>query len=324
MSLLTVTKRSNDTPTEYYVYYNTWNGEISRISTTLEEDTKEPYVVTEDVAAAKILSGKIQISDFIVSFVDDNSNDLSFMKKDNVLRLRSSELRLHQIPKALLTDWDIKLQIYKQSHKLQVEINPSSIQKLTSFTYKKHLEISKDSDLTLYVIKHNNPEFLIDTIEIDPVELLENGNIIYNISAVTKYTTYDDIGFITRRCFKNYYLELLDKKLINEQPKLKKYRKNYICPVVKDDTGHIEVLFSKNDIVFESKIAPNQLGSIGLFEESFNVYVVSDTPDGYQGTLSVDMKNIYKHGKHRIVTNANLDQFTLIHNKPAAKIFTRG
>lgn len=324
MSLLTVTKRSNDTPTEYYVYYNTWNGEISRISTTLEEDNKEPYVVTEDVAAAKILSGKIQISDFIVSFVDDNSNDLSFMKKDNVLRLRSSELRLHQIPKAPLADWDIKLQIYKQSHKLQVEINPASIKKLTSFTYKKHLEISKDSDLTLYVIKHNNPEFLIDTIEIDPVELLENGNIIYDISTVTKYTTYDDIGFITRRCFKNYYLEVLDSKLISEKVKLKKYRKNYICPVVKAKDGHIEVLFSKNDIVFESKIAPNQLGSIGLFEESFNVYVVSDTPDGYQGTLSVDMKNIYKHGKHRIVTNANLDQFTLIHNKPAAKIFTRG
>ena len=186
------------------------------------------------------------------------------------------------------------------------------------------MEISKDSDLTLYVIKHNNPEFLIDTIEIDPVELLENGNIIHDISAVTKYTTYDDIGFITRRCFKNYYLEVLDKKLINEQAKLKKYRKNYICPVVTADTGHIEVLFSDNNIVFESKVAPNQLGSIGLFDESFDVYVVSDTPDGYQGTLSVDMKNIYKHGKHKITTNINLSRFTLIHNKPAAKIFTRG
>ena len=324
MSLLTVTKRFNDTPTEYYVYYNTWNGEISRISTSIEEDNKEPYVVTDDVAAARILSGKIQISDFIVSFVDDNSNNLSFMKKDNVLRLRSSELRLHQIPKTPLADWDIKLQIYKQSHKLQVEINPNSIKKLTSFTYKKHLEISKDSDLTLYVIKHNNPEFLIDTIEIDPVELLENGNIIYNISDVTKYTTYDDIGFITRRCFKHYYLEVLDSKLISEQAKLKKYRKNYICPVVTDNTGHIEVLFSDNDIVFESKVAPNQLGLIGLFDESFDVYVVSDTPDGYQGTLSVDMKNIYKHGKHKITTNTNLRRFTLIHSKPAAKIFTRG
>jgi hypothetical protein len=324
MSLLTVTKRSSDTPTEYYVYYNTWNGEILRISTTLEEDSQDLYVVTKDVAAAKILSGKIQVSDFIVSFIDDNSNELSFMKKDNVLRLRSSESRLHQIPKSPLVDWDIKLQIYKQNYKLQVEINPTSIQKLTSFTYKKHLEISKDSDLTLYVIKHNNPEFLIDTIEIDPVELLENGNIIHDISAVTKYTTYDDIGFITRRCFKNYYLELLDKKLINEQPKLKKYRKNYICPVIKDDTGHIEVLFSDNDIVFESKVAPNQLGSIGLFEESFDVYVVSNTPDGYCGTLSIDMKNIYKYGKHKITTNADLRKFTLIHNKPAAKLFTRG
>ena len=57
MSLLTVTKRSSDTPTEYYVYYNTWNGEILRISTNLEEDTQDPHVVTKDVADNSIVAG---------------------------------------------------------------------------------------------------------------------------------------------------------------------------------------------------------------------------------------------------------------------------
>lgn len=319
MSLLTVTKIKKDTPTNYYVSYDTWDGRIKSISTSQPNDVD--YIVTTDTNAGKILSGKVGANKFMVSFNDEG--ELAFLKKDNVLRLRSSETSLHQIPKSKMSSWDIRLRLYKTNHKLQIEINKESIKKLTSFTYKKHLQISEDSDLTIYIIKHNNLDYLITSIEIDPIELLENGSIVFDIEDVTKYTTYDNIGFITRRCFKNYYAEILDSKLINEQKQLRKYKKNYISKIQKNVPGHLEISTDGKHAVFESQISPNELGGIGLYDELLYIHVVGNTTDEYYQTLVVDMKKIYKHGKYLMKTDLDIRNYNLIHNKPNAMITLR-
>ena len=319
MSLLNVTRIKKDTPTNYYVSYDTWNGEIKSIGTSEKSD--EDYIVTVDPAAGKILAGKIPSNKYIVSF--DDEGELSFLEKDNVIRLRSSENRLHQIPKYPLLQWDIRLKLYKENHKLQVEISTDSLKKLTSFTYNKHLKISDDSDLTIYVIKHNNPDYLITALEIDPTELLENGNVIFDISDVTKYTSYDNIGFVTRRCFKNYYADIVNDKLVNNQKKLRKYKNNYISRVTKNQEGHLELTINGTDIIVQSLVKPNELGSIGLYNEELFLHVVGSTPDEYITTLVVDLKSIYKHGKYLIKSDVDIRKYNLIHNKPNAKITLR-
>lgn len=320
MSLLNVTKIKNDTPTNYYVSYDTWNGEIKSVGTS-ERQNEVDYIVTTDPDAGKILAGLVPSNKYMVSF--DDEGDLSFLRKDNVIRLRSSETSLHQIPKYKISEWDIRLKLYKQNNKLQVEINNDSIKKLTSFTYKKHLKVSADSDLTIYIIKHNNPDYLITALEIDPIELLENGNVIFDIEDVTKYTSYDNIGFITRRCFKNYYAEIVDDKLVNDQKKLRKYKQNYICRVSKNAECHLELKTNGTDIIVQSLVKPNELGIIGLYGEAFYLHVVGETTDEYITTLVVDLKSIYKHGKYLIKSNVDIRNYNLIHNKPNAKVTLR-
>jgi hypothetical protein len=319
MSLLNVTRIKKDTPTNYYVSYDAWNGEITSIGTSEKSD--EDYIVTVDPAAGKILAGKIPSNKYIVSF--DDTGELLFLEKDNVIRLRSSENRLHQIPKHRLSQWDIRLKLYKENHKLLIEISTDSLKKLTSFTYNKHLSISKDSDLTIYVIRHNNPDFLITSLEIDPIELLENGNVIFDISKVTKYTSYDNIGFVTRRCFKNYYAEIVNDKLINTQKKLRKYKNNYVSRVYKNQEGHLELTTDGTNITVQSLVKPNELGSIGLYNEELLLHVVGSTPDEYITTLVIDLKKIYNHGKYLINSNVDIRNYNLIHNKPNAKITLR-
>ena len=104
------------------------------------------------------LKGYENEKDYIVSF--DDNNELAIVKKDNVVRLRSSETNLHQLANVKKDDWDIRVLVYAGNNKLVVEVNPLSIRKLSNMTFNKKIVIDDKNDLSLYIVKHNNPDYL--------------------------------------------------------------------------------------------------------------------------------------------------------------------
>ena len=316
-------KRRDSVPTKYVVHYNSWDGEVQSVGSSKNEHSRHPYVYTESADAGKIIDGTLNPNQFIVSFPSSDTTELVFMPKDNVLRLRSSELSLFQLPKKQQRNWDLRVHIYKQNNMMEVQINPESIQKLTSFTYRKQLEISKDSDLTLYVVQHNNPDHLIDVIELDPIELLTNGSLFFDIAHITKYTSYEDIGFITRRCFKNYYVEMFDSPMIVAQKSLTKFKYNVILKAEQNVLGHIEIVSTNKGLKAVAKVANNEFHNIGLFEEWLPLHVVGSTPDEYYGTLGVNLQQLQRDGNYVIETDIDIRGREIIHNKPKLVLTTR-
>ena len=175
----------------------------------------------------------------------------------------------------------------------------------------------------MYVVQHNNPDHLIDVIELDPIELLTNGSLFYDISHITKYTSYEDIGFITRRCFKNYYVEMFDSPMITAQKSLTKFRYNVILKAEQDVLGHIEVVSTDKGLRAVAKVANNEFHNIGLFEEWLTLYVVGNTPDEYYGTLGVNLQQLQRDGNYAIETDIDIRGRDIIHNKPKLVLTTR-
>ena len=276
---------------EFFVYYDEWTGAIQSITRTELDDSDSPHFLTDSYIVDNILKGFENEKNFIVALNEDNN--LEVVKKNNMLRLRSSEKVLHQISQKKITDWDIRVKLYTGNNKLMVEINQQSIRRLSSMTFNNQIKVHDENDLNLYVIKQNMPDYFIDKIEIDVQELLESGNNVFDVSNFRKYISLQDMGLLTRRCFKNYYFEILPDSLDIIQQTLLKNR-SYIqrSSYLNMANGHIEAVQHGDIVTFRTKLSNNELTDVGLHEETLWVYPVGDDPDKYYGSIPINIRDL--------------------------------
>lgn len=308
-----VTLEKTESKFSCYVYYDEWTGSIMNISNTELEDSEYPSFYSENLILKNIISGVVNEKQYLVSFNEDN--DLDVIEKDNVIRLRSSENTLTQLIKQRLTAWDIRVKLYTGNNRLLVEINQESIRRLSNMTFNKTLQIEEDNDLALYIIKHNNPDFFVQKLDIDVNELLETGNNIFDISSLRKYISLQDIGILTRRCFKNYYMEVLDESLDVVSQSLVKnlsyiHRTNYV-----GNTGHIIAEQNKNIVTFSTKLSSGELTDLGLHEDKLWMYIVGDSPDEYYGSIPVNIRDLKNKKRTNIRIEGKLADYNILHKK---------
>jgi len=282
-----------DTEKKYYVCYNEWNGEIKYVSTQVPDNNREEFLETTDIIAQKILKGVVNEKEYLVSFIDDEN--LGIIQRDDKLRLRSSEKTLHQITKEPITDWDIRAKVYLKNNKMLLEINPISIQKLTRLTFKKELHISEESDLTIYLTRHNQPDFFIEQLDVNPVELLDKGNILFDLQSIAQYVPINEIGLLTRRCFKNYHVEFHNDKLNILQNSLIKNRNFIIDKAYRNmPDSHLSVYNKQDHIVIKSNVSMTELEDVGILEPKLNLFVCGQNIDDYKGVIEVNTEVLKK------------------------------
>ena len=69
---------------------------------------------------------------------------------------------------------------------MEVNFNPDTLYRMTGVRYFKHVSLNPEKDgrydnIVLYLIKNNDPNYLLKTITIDPAELIEEGYIVFDI-----------------------------------------------------------------------------------------------------------------------------------------------
>ena len=294
-SVIDLVPTTIDTPELFFVYYNEWNGEILFVSKSKKENNDEniAFIETSNPLAKKILKGSINEREHIVAFVDDETLDI--IKRDDKLRIRSSEKTLHQLTRKPFLDWDIRAKIYTGNNKLLLEINPSSISKLTKLTFKKELHVSVESDLTLYLTKQNQPDFFLEKIDVDAVELLDRGNLLFDISNIVQYININDLGILTRRCFKNYHVEFIDDSLNILQNSLIKNRSFVIDKALHGfPHAHITIESTGKTIIVKPTVTVGELEEVGLLEKKLKLHVVGSSIDEYHGSIHIDVDEMKK------------------------------
>lgn len=313
-SVIQTVKLESDTV--YYVYYNEWDGSIHSITSTMLEDSELPFIETSDFVAKNIMMGFENEKKYLVTFNTD-THELELKEKDNVLRLRSSETTLIQVPQDNNPSWDIKIRVYLGNSKLQVEINSDSIRRLSNMTFNKSITVSEQSDLTLYITEFNNPDYFIQKIDIDPIELLTEGNVVIDISHIRKYISLKNIGVLTRRCFKNYTLEFISESLSLVQSSLIKNKSYIHRSVYKDLPGaHITLEQQSGGIItYRTKLSSNELNDLGLHEDTMYLNIVGDTPDEYFQRIPLNVRELKNRKRTSIRVEGDLYNFNILHKK---------
>lgn len=199
----------NERPTpKYYVYYDEWSGEIKNISGKSRK-SQDLYIVTEDSIAAEIMMGILSPKNYVVI---DSADGTHIIHRSAALQIKKAEDNLSKIP--LMTtalDNDINVIFYLDSWKMEVNISQDTMYKLTGKRFNQKFTKEQNvnnSALDLYLIKHNNPMFLVDVKRIDPIELMNNGFTMFDMSHLQTKIGLGDIDVLTRRVFKTYGLKI--------------------------------------------------------------------------------------------------------------------
>jgi hypothetical protein len=225
-NLITV---QSDRPTpKYHVYYDEWTGEIKNVTSKLK---KSDYLnfVTDDNTAAEIMMGILNPKNFLVM---DTPDGLHIVHKNSALKLKKAEDQLSKIRVVPVTvDSDINVIFYMDSWKLEVNINQDTLYKLTGKRFNNKFskaDNTENTELDLYLIKHNNPLILLDTIKIDPIELINNGFMIFDMLHLATKIGLGDIDVLTRRIFKSYGLKIKQNYVTTDYHTRKSHRRMHI------------------------------------------------------------------------------------------------
>lgn len=194
--------------TKYYIYFDEWTGEITSITNKKKSHLTDPYVITEDSTAAKLMLGHLNPKKYLVA---DLVNGYTLIPKDDALRIKKAEEQLTLIPVIKNTlNVDVNLILYVNDYFLEINLSDDVVYKMTGsrFTKKFNSEDNiNNSTFEFYLIAENDPFRLYGTVKIDPVELFNNGYVLLDLSYLKTKIPIRELRVITKRIFQKYGLK---------------------------------------------------------------------------------------------------------------------
>ena len=288
---------------KYYVYYDEWTGEIINI-TNKYKASKNPHLLTEDNTAAGLLMGHLNPKKFIVN---ETPSGIFLIPKQQQLRLKQEEDQLSKISEVSLSvDREINIIKYTNSWKLEVNISNDAVYKMTGrrsnrqFSKKENVN---NSTIYFYITEKNNPLRLIKTIKIDPIDLLNKGYKLIDLSDLQNVIGLNNIDILTRRVFKSYGLKSKENYVSIEYLKRKNSRRNHynITNINKEAAFYISKstagwIFKSNfDDPYEFKIY-----------RDLKIYITGITPFDLRDTIVLPVTELGKYNELYVNTDADL------------------
>lgn len=308
---------------EFYVYYDEWDGSIKSISSKLKETIKYPHIVTSDPIAAELLLGHADIKKYIVTDLVDGT---CLVKKEDLIHIRKAEDKLSKVPLVKDTvESDINIIIYHNPGLIEINVSKETVYKLTGRRFNKNIfkgANSSRSDIELYLIKNNNPLILIETIKIDPIDLINNGYIIYDISHLKLKLGLADIGVLTKRIFKKYGLKVKNKYLSADYHKRKSIKRTFFNSKKNKNESDLFTIYKKNkNWVFKRNI--DNLFDLKIYND-IKFYVVDKTPNHLIDSFII-LKNDIETLEEYTIPNIDYDlsKYTLMTNETGKNMTIR-
>jgi len=289
---------------KYYVYYDEWSGEIYSVGNKFK-DTQYSVLHTEDNTAAEILLGHLNPRKYIVN---DTPAGTFIMAKQDSLRIRSEENHLSKIIDVPLTvDKEINVIAYLENMMLEINIHSDVVLKMSGNNInKKFAKVHNENNTTLYfyIVEKNNPNILYKTIEIDPIDLINKGYMLYDLFDLSTKVALGNIDVLTRRVFKSYGLKKKTRYVTLEYNKRKSSRRNTIT-VGNDEDAIFTVSQSTKGWIVKSNFAnPDE---VKIYSDLV-FYVIGDNPNELRGSIVIPRSEVGNNKEYLV--NTKIDLFT--------------
>ena len=196
-------------PVRWCVYYNDNTGEVETVTNREKNFLKLPHITTDSDDARQILMGLVDPKKYSVVEV---AHEFKLVEKTSVLRIKQAERRLSVVPLNNKQKADVNIIMYINSWKMEVNFNQDTLYRMTGQRFFRNVSLNPEDGgeydpIILYLIKDNDPNFLVKTLEVDPAELIEQGYIIFDMSPLRRICGLGEIKILTKKIFSSYRMQ---------------------------------------------------------------------------------------------------------------------
>jgi hypothetical protein len=213
-SEIITTENKIDTPKKFCVYYDEWSGDITNITSKPNSSIDDPYIEQSGPLLNDLVLGINDPRKFTVAELADG---LTLVNKADEIRIRQMEENLSLIPivPSTANGSEIVCTIYIHEYKMNVSVSEDTMYSLTGSRVFRKFDSSNNphnSGIKLFIIEYENPFKLLDTIILDPIELLNNGSVVVDIKHLARHIAAGSIRILTNRIFKTYSMRYLERQ----------------------------------------------------------------------------------------------------------------
>lgn len=316
---ITPKQRQRSTP-EYYVYYNKWTGEIITTGRSEQQDTSNPYIITTDPIAARIVNGTDSEQNYIIS--GDRKGNNSIVSKSEYLHLRAKENVMYPVPQDRIDTWDIRATIYTTNNKIVVEANSSMIDRLVAFNMRSKATSQNDATFEFYMVKKNHPDHLIEFVSIPADDLISHRNVVLDVGDIIPYANISDVTMLTQRYFENYYFNIINDNYVDEDVRDESLIKKWQV-AESGIAAHIDFSQTDKQLIVSSVVTTEQFIETGMPNNVMEFYIVGDTPDKFVTQLSVDMAKLQVGQLERFDIDFDINYVNIMYQNPKLKVNKR-
>lgn len=288
--------------TTWWVRFNEKTGKIIEINVseiTTANDFEQIFQ-TENTMVDDIMKRKISIKKCSV-FWDDSVKNWEIAEKTNTLVLDYTEKnKIVSIPQIDSTQVvDMAVAIYKDVGILRLTPDLKSLKKSMNLADINEIKKHDGVLLNIYITHKNNPDRLIDTLSINPLDIFKNPYLDIDISPVTRYIDYDNIGLYTRPIFKTYGLVLYNSGSDTLNDKTFKFMK-----LAKDNGADLLITRTETGISIRNNIENT---SLLQHLKELRFLVCDQYPDNVYGGFTVPAKMFMDPQNNEIAVDTTFD-----------------
>jgi hypothetical protein len=232
---------------KWWITYDKKTSQVKGVSPTLVTSKKFSVVESKNECCQRILSGNHSLRNF--GMVWDMANDRwDIGEKSYRLNIRQLSRKLFNIVNNNPLNSDVHLTFNMTKNIMNIRVNYENLKR--SMNLMGIHEISKEEGtlFNLYITKKNNPDFLIQSISIDPESLLKNKTIDYELINIKTFNEWKDLSVYTRPIFRRYSVEYITEEVTSDYAEEKNATLQKVTNSDKG-TAHIDIYKLSNRLI---------------------------------------------------------------------------
>ena len=200
-------KQQNDNLRSYFVVFDTHSGKIHKINNSYVETINNAHTQIETVNSVcnDIIKGKKSLKKYgMVWDIVNEKWDIG--KRSTTLIIESTHNKLIPFDKNIdPSTAEIFVKVFYDANKIVVEANRENITSIKNLSDITEISTTETNLLDIYVTRKNDPDYLINTINVDPLTLFKRGRQnIFLKDSLSTHVDWENISLYAKSVFNTY------------------------------------------------------------------------------------------------------------------------
>lgn len=272
----------------WWIKFREDSGKILQLSAKeiVSNNPTQLVSTTHNELCIDIIKGSLSVKDCSMIW-DMETESWELDRKSDVLVLTHNSNFLYQIKNNVPSSVDMMIRIYKNQNIVELSVNLFNIKKSMNLASINDIANKDNTLLNLFFTKRNDPDYLIHSVEVDPIMLFKRPAIRFKLDPGM---SWDDISVFTRPIFNDYGLERLENFVSNVNID----NKNRILQTTRNSESDAHLYISVNEKYINVRSEIEQDYLINAYK-TIRFIVCDTTPDNLIGGFEVSTKELLKN-----------------------------